>query len=85
MNPAIWYLTIQLASPPIGLAQPLFGPVTEEQCRQVRASIDGLPSVVAAQCRKMVAMFTCGIDGRPGTYTACPIFEGDGFMSVGKQ
>jgi hypothetical protein len=63
----------------------MVGPITEEQCNAVKASMmKEFPSIVAARCKRMVAVTACDVYGRPGTYTTCPIFDEGGFVPTGK-
>lgn len=66
---ATWFFIAGLTST-APYASSRLGPMTEMECKQVAAVLPG-------QCRKIVALRTCGLDGRDGTYTACPILEGE--------
>jgi hypothetical protein len=55
------------------------GPLSQEQCIKLKRALPELPG----ECRKVVSLMACGLDGRPGTYTVCPIFEGE-IEQVGK-
>lgn len=66
MAAAAWYFIAYFAIP----GQAYIGPMTAEKCAAVAAIIpeQGI-------CRQSIGFMACAVDGRPGTYTACPMFE----------
>jgi hypothetical protein len=86
MNPAIWYLVINLASSsfaPFPTRPALIGPVTEDQCETARKAFDPMPSVLSARCRRVIGAMSCLFEGNPAIGTICPIFEGEISVPVG--
>ena len=84
MITVVWYLIIELAGTAVGnptARAQMVGPVTQQECEEAKASIGKLPVVMSAQCRRMVGVRSCALDGRPGVSYVCPIFEDDtGFV-----
>lgn len=84
MDPAIWYLVVELMSSTVTpRSPPMVGPVTEQQCEQTRSAIGQLPEIVTARCRKMIGAMTCTIGGHPGGTEICPIFDDGHFVPLG--
>lgn len=85
-----WYLVVQLVSSvipvtadgPFSGPSPLVGPITEQQCEEVKKTLAALPDVVSASCRRAIGMTT--VTRGPIGYVR-PIFEGDGVVSLGSD
>jgi hypothetical protein len=68
------------ANGPFSGPSPLVGPITEQQCEEVKKSLAALPGVVSASCRRAIGMTTV-TRGQIGF--VYPIFEGDSVVSLG--
>jgi hypothetical protein len=60
MSAIIWYLV---------MGSSYLGPFNEIACK--RAAVELMNE---AQCKQADYFMACSVDGRPGTYTACPHF-----------
>jgi hypothetical protein len=61
---SIWFLVSIATSQYIG-------PIPAQECATAAAVLQN----VGVHCRPAVAMTACAVDGRPGTYTSCPVFD----------
>jgi hypothetical protein len=61
---AAWFLVM------IGGSQ-YIGPMSMESCQKAAVALQGEGII----CRQPNMMMACGVDGRPGTFTTCPVFD----------
>ena len=67
-----WFLVAAISS---GLGGPL-GPMNQQACRAAETAINQRQSA-AVKCREAIGAYSCKVEGHPGTYKACPIFDID--------
>lgn len=77
MNPVTWFLIVAPALTG-GLETVPIGPMLETECRAMKAAgPTELPPIANLRCRRAYFMRSCPVDGRPGVYRECPVFDID--------
>ena len=51
------------------------GPLNKPSCQEAVETLRKVPSILMPRCQKAVAFHMCTIDGQPGAYRACPVFD----------
>ncbi len=76
--PPFFYLVVA-ASMTGGLESVPIGPMPEAACRAMAAAAPQDPAQPLRQfrCRRAYYTRSCPVDGYPGVYRACPVFDRD--------